>query len=175
MEQLKVLSFIFWQYQGYNYTIFRKSFLPYFWDSHKSNFSNTIVFTFSSRIISKLLIISVKSILILVLLNIIARRRWKGKCFSKPIAYYKWKINEPTLKIRFALSLSIESSGESIGVCRVNFVSNCETSSSELWNIPKIFIFTFSIVNFNFRIQNRILCNYKCRMQYVSMSVKITT
>jgi len=33
-------------------------------------------------------------------------------------------------KTMLALSLRVDSSGESMGVCLVNFVSNCETSSS---------------------------------------------
>lgn len=33
-----------------------------------------------------------------------------------------------------ALSLNVDSSGESTGICFVNFVSNCETSSSLLCN-----------------------------------------
>ena len=41
-----------------------------------------------------------------------------------------WNHGRPTWNTMLALSLSVESSGESMGVCLVKRVSNCETSSS---------------------------------------------
>lgn len=51
-----------------------------------------------------------------------------------------------TWNMRLALSLSVDSSGESIGVCSVNRVSNWETSSSPVWKKYKIKVLQIYII-----------------------------
>lgn len=43
-----------------------------------------------------------------------------------------WLSRQITWNIEFSLSLSVENTGESTGICFVNLGSNCETSSSLL-------------------------------------------
>lgn len=67
----------------------------------------------------------------------ILKHRWRHVCETlqpKTISINQLFQYQPlTLKIIFALSLSVDSSGESTGVCFVNFESNCDVSSSLLW------------------------------------------